>query len=262
MKFKDQIIAITGASSGIGMQAAIDFSNNGAKTIILISRNITKLNKVKEKINPDCNVEIYPCDVSNKKMVTDMSNNILEKIGIVNILVNNAGIGIYGRVIDQTIEDIEKVTSTNYLGMIYCTKMFLPSMIKKNQGHIVNVASLAASFGIPYMAAYCGSKFAMLGFSESLHHELKNTNVGITVVSPIAVRTNFFENESFKGKMPHKLGYILEAKTVSNAILKAAYSKRLEIVVPFFVRSAVWLKHTFPYLINPIVSSAFKEVKY
>lgn len=261
MKFKDQIIAITGASSGIGMQAAIDFSNNGAKTIILISRNITKLNKVKEKLNPNCNVEIYPCDVSNKKMVIDMSNNILGKIGTINILVNNAGFGIYGRVIDQTIEDIEKVTSTNYLGMIYCTKMVLPSMIKKNQGHIVNVASLAASFGIPFMAAYCGSKFAMLGFSESLYHELKNTNVGITVVSPIAVRTNFFDNESFKGKMPHKLGYVLDPKTVSNAILKAAYSKRLEIVVPFFVRSAVWLKQTFPYLINPIVSSAFKEGK-
>jgi uncharacterized protein len=261
MKFKDQIIAITGASSGIGMQAAIDFSNNGAKTIILISRNITKLNKVKEKLNPNCSVEIYPCDVSNKKMVIDMSNNILGKIGTVNILVNNAGFGIYGRVIDQTIEDIEKVTSTNYLGMIYCTKMFLPSMIKKNQGHIVNVASLAASFGIPFMAAYCGSKFAMLGFSESLYHELKNTNVGITVVSPIAVRTNFFDNESFKGKMPHKLGYVLDPKTVSNAILKAAYSKRLEIVVPFFVRSAVWLKQTFPYLINPMVSSAFKEGK-
>ncbi|MGE5634275.1 MAG: SDR family NAD(P)-dependent oxidoreductase [Deltaproteobacteria bacterium] len=261
MKFKDQIIAITGASSGIGMQAAIDFSNNGAKTIILISRNITKLNKVKEKLNPNCNVEIYPCDVSNKKMVIDMSNNILGKIGTINILVNNAGFGIYGRVIDQTIEDIEKVTSTNYLGMIYCTKMVLPSMIKKNQGHIVNVASLAASFGIPFMAAYCGSKFAMLGFSESLYHELKNTNVGITVVSPIAVRTNFFDNESFKGNMPHKLGYVLDPKTVSNAILKAAYSKRLEIVVPFFVRSAVWLKQTFPYLINPIVSSAFKEGK-
>lgn len=261
MKFKDQIIAITGASSGIGMQAAIDFSNNGAKTIILISRNITKLNKVKEKLNPNCNVEIYACDVSNKKMVIDMSNNILGKIGTINILVNNAGFGIYGRVIDQTIEDIEKVTSTNYLGMIYCTKMVLPSMIKKNQGHIVNVASLAASFGIPFMAAYCGSKFAMLGFSESLYHELKNTNVGITVVSPIAVRTNFFDNESFKGKMPHKLGYVLDPKTVSNAILKAAYSKRLEIVVPFFVRSAVWLKQTFPYLINPIVSSAFKEGK-
>ena len=261
MKFKDQIIAITGASSGIGMQAAIDFSNKGAKTIILISRNSMKLNKVKEKLNPNCNVEIYPCDVSNKKMVYDISNNILGKVGTIDILVNNAGFGIYGRFIDQRIEDIEKVTSTNYMGMIYCTKMFLPFMVKRNQGHIVNVASLAASFGIPCMAAYCGSKFAMLGFSESLYHELKNTNVGITVVSPIAVKTNFFANESFKGKMPHKLGYVLDPKTVSKAILKAAYSKRLEIVVPFFVRSAVWLKQTFPYLINPIVSSSFKDGK-
>jgi short-subunit dehydrogenase len=259
MKFKDQIIAITGASSGIGKQAAVDFSYNGAKTVILISRNIMKLNQVKKELNPDCNVEIYTCDISNKKMVYDIGQNIMEKMGTIDILVNNAGIGIYGKVIDQTIEDIEKVTSTNYLGMIYFTKIFLPSMINNKLGHIVNVASLAASFGIPCMAAYCGSKFAMLGFSESLSYELKNTNVGVTVVSPIAVKTNFFDNESFKGKMPHKLGYVLEPKIVSKAILKAAYSKRLEIVVPFFVRSAVWLKHTFPYLINPIVSSSFKE---
>jgi uncharacterized protein len=262
MKFKDQIIAITGASSGIGKQAAVDFSYNGAKTVILISRNIIKLNQVKKNLNPDCNVEIYSCDVSNKKMVYDIGQTIMEKIGAIDILVNNAGIGIYGKVIDQTIEEIEKVTSTNYLGMIYFTKSFLPSMIKNNRGHIVNVASLAASFGIPCMAAYCGSKFAMLGFSESLSYELKHTNVGVTVVSPIAVKTNFFDNESFRGKMPHKLGYALDPKTVSKAILKAAYSKRIEIVVPFFVRSAVWLKHTFPYLINPIVSSSFKDKNY
>lgn len=259
MKFKDQIIAITGASSGIGKQAAVDFSYNGAKTVILISRNIMKLNQVKKELNPDCNVEIYTCDISKKKMVYEVGQNIMEKMAAIDILVNNAGIGIYGKVIDQTIEDIEKVTSTNYLGMIYFTKIFLPSMINNKRGHIVNVASLAASFGIPCMAAYCGSKFAMLGFSESLSYELKKTNVGVTVVSPIAVKTNFFDNESFKGKMPHKLGYVLEPKIVSKAILKAAYSKRLEIVVPFFVRSAVWLKHTFPYLINPIVSSSFKE---
>ena len=262
MKFKDQIIAITGASSGIGKQAAIDFSYNGAKTVILISRNITKLNQAKKNLNPDCNVEIYSCDISNKKMVYDIGQTIIEKMGAIDILVNNAGIGIYGKVVDQTIEDIEKVTSTNYLGMIYFTKSFLPSMIKNKRGHIVNVASLAASFGVPCMAAYCGSKFAMLGFSESLSYELKHTNVGVTVVSPIAVKTNFFDNESFRGKMPHKLGYVLDPKTVSKAILKAAYSKRIEIVVPFFVRSAVWLKHTFPYLINPIISYSFKDENY
>lgn len=131
-------------------------------------------------------------------------------------------------------------------------------MIKNGSGHIVNVASLAASFGIPGMAAYCGSKFAMLGFSESLYHELKGTGVGITVVSPVAVRTNFFDNDSFKGKMPHKIGYVLDPKKVSKAVMQASNSQRLEIIVPFFARSAVWLKHTFPYFVNPIVRSSFK----
>jgi short-subunit dehydrogenase len=90
MKFKDQIIAITGASSGIGEQAAVDFSYNGAKTVILISRNMMKLNQVKKKLNPDCNVEIYTCDISNKKMVYDIGQNIMEKMGNIDILVNNA----------------------------------------------------------------------------------------------------------------------------------------------------------------------------
>jgi short-subunit dehydrogenase len=133
-------------------------------------------------------------------------------------------------------------------------------MIKNRSGHIVNLASLAASFGIPGIAAYCGSKFAMLGFSESLYHELKGTGVGITVVSPIAVRTNFFNNETFKGKPFHKIGYILDPKKVSKAVLDASNSKRLEIVVPFYVRSAIWLKHTFPYFINPIIRTSFKTM--
>ena len=73
----------------------------------------------------------------------------------------------------QSIEEMEAVTATNYLGTIYCTKAFLSSMLARKNGHIVNVASLAASFGIPGLAAYCGSKFAVLGFSESLSHELR-----------------------------------------------------------------------------------------
>ena len=235
MKFKDQIVAITGASSGIGRQAAVDFSYNGAKTIILISRNIMRLNQVKKTINPDCNVEIYSCDISDKKMVYDVGQNIMNDIGPIDILVNNAGIGIYGKVIDQTIEDIEKVTSTNYLGMVYFIKAFLPSMIKNKRGHIVNVASLAASFGIPGMAAYCGFKFAVLGFSESLSYELKNTNVGITVVSPIAVKTNFFDNESFKGKMPHKLGYVLIPKLFPKLYLRLPILKELNLSFHFLL---------------------------
>ena len=136
--------------------------------------------------------------------------------------------------------------ATNYFGMVYCIKNFLPKMLEQNSGHIVNVASVAASFGLPGIASYCASKFAMLGFSEGLQHELKGTGVGVTVVSPIMVRTNFFDHPSFDS-MPKNSSTAISAESVAKAILKAANSSRLEIIVPPIVRGAVWAKHTFPY---------------
>ena len=147
---------------------------------------------------------------------------------------------------------------TNYFGMIYCVKNFLPLMIEKKSGHIVNVASVAASFGLPGIASYCASKFAMLGFSEGLKHELSGSGVGITVVSPIMVKTDFFEHPSFE-TMPKYSPTSLNSATVAKAILKAANSSRLEIIVPSVVRGAVWIKHTFPYFINPILGKSFKK---
>ena len=148
--------------------------------------------------------------------------------------------------------------ATNYFGMVYCIKNFLPKMIEQKSGHIVNVASVAASFGLPGIASYCASKFAMLGFSEGLRYELKGTGIGITVVSPIMVRTNFFDHPSFES-MPKFSPTSLSAETVAKAVVKASNSSRLEIIVPSMVRGAVWVKHTIPYLINPIIGSAFKK---
>ena len=148
---------------------------------------------------------------------------------------------------------------TNYFGMIYCIKNFLPSMLKKKSGHIVNVASVAASFGLPGIASYCGSKFAMLGFSEGLKHELKNSGVGITVISPIMVKTNFFDHPSFE-KMSNNSSLFLSSKIVAKSILQASNSPRLEIIVPSFARGVVWLKNTFPYLINPLIGKFFKNI--
>jgi short-subunit dehydrogenase len=258
-RFDGKIILITGASSGIGRQAAIDFANNGAMAIILVGRSEYKLTDVAALINSKCKTMVYVCDVSNKTEVINLGREVINTFGRIDILVNNAGFGIFGKVQDQSIEQIESITATNYYGMIYCTKVFLDSMLYNKSGHIVNVASVAASFGVPGLAAYCGSKYAMLGFSESLYHELYGTGVGITVVSPIAVKTNFFNNKSFGGKMPNYVGYALDPKTVSNAIMKAANSPRLEIIVPFFIRAGVWLKQTLPYIINPVVGAAFRR---
>jgi uncharacterized protein len=262
-KFKGKVVLITGASSGIGRQTAIDFAENDAQTIILISRSKPKLEELEKILKTKFTSEIvvYPCDISKKAQVVEMGKEVLEKFGHVDILVNNAGFGLYSKIQHQSIEEIESIIFTNYLGMVYCTKLFLNSMISERSGHIVNVASVAASFGIPGLAAYCASKYAMLGFSESLYHELHGTGVGISVVSPIGVKTNFFSNKSFRygDQIPSYTRYMLEPKTVSKAILTAAKSPRLEIIVPFYVRIGVWFKHTIPYIINPIIGALFRR---
>jgi hypothetical protein len=260
-KFEGKIVLVTGASSGIGRQVSLDFSGNGAQSIILVARSRSKLEELEKTISRKFNIKtiIYPCDVSKKSEVEQMGREILDKCGHVDVLVNNAGFGLYGKVQHQSIEQIESVTFTNYLGVVYCTKVFLDSMIARKSGHIVNLASVAASFGVAGLSAYCASKYAVLGFSESLSQELHGTGVGLTVVSPMGVKTNFFNNSSFGGRIPYYNGFMLKTNTVSNAVLAAANSHRLEIIIPFYMRAGVWLKHTIPFLINPMIGFIFRR---
>ena len=258
MDFKNKVVLITGASSGIGKQTAIEFAKLGS-SIILVARRKNKLEQVENELKQfNVNTLVCVCDVSKKDQVVEMSKIVIAKFTSIDILVNNAGFAIYGSIFDLSIDEIESQMETNYFGMVYCTKNFLPLMLKKKSGYIVNVASVAASFGLPGIASYCASKFAMLGFSEGLKHELAGTGVGITVVSPIMVKTDFFNHPSFE-KMPKYSPTSLDSKTVAKAILKAADSSRLEIITPSIVRVAVWLKHTFPYFINPILGKSFKK---
>jgi short-subunit dehydrogenase len=263
-KFERKIVLITGASDGIGRQTALDFASARAMVVILVARTDSKLAELERNIKGSSwagqtKVVHYCCDVSNKKDVSDLAQKVIDRFGYVDILVNNAGIGIYGKLEDQTVEDVELVMRTNYLGTAYFTKAFLAPMISRRSGHIVNVASVAGSFGVAGMAGYCASKYAILGFSESLYHELYGTGVRITVVSPIGVKTNFFNHYSFGPRKPNYSGFFLEPQAVSKAILRASCSSRLEIIVPFYVRAGVWLKQTFPFLLNPLVGWLFRR---
>jgi len=258
LNYNKKVVVITGASSGIGEQSAEKFAQLHA-IVVLVSRNEEKLQQISSRLSKyQTTVLAYACDISKKDQVDKMAKFVIEKFGSVDVLVNNAGFGIYDTVEKIKVEEMESQMGTNFFGMMYCIKAFLPKMLEKRSGHIVNVASVAASIGIPGMASYCASKFAMLGFSESLYHELKGTGVGITVVSPIMVRTNFFDHASF-GKMPRYSSTSLDPKTVANAVIQASSSPRLEIVVPQFVRFVIWLKQTLPYVINPIIGGIFRR---
>ena len=263
-KLGGKIVLITGASRGIGKQTAMDFASKGVGVVILVARTQSKLVELESIVRGSTelrqvNVVSYRCDVSNKREVGELAQKVIDKFGFVDILINNAGIGIYGNLENQTAEDLELVMRTNFLGTAFCTKAFLGSMLKRRSGHIVNVASVAGSFGVAGMACYSASKYAILGFSESLYHELHGTGVEVTVVSPIGVKTEFFNHVSFGRKKPNYAGFFLEPQTVSKAILKASCSGRLEIMVPFYIRAGVWLKQTFPYFLNPLLGWLFRR---
>ena len=259
MNFKNKVVVITGASSGIGEATAEQFAKKGAN-IVLVARRKDKLEEVEKKLSKySVKIMVSVCDVSDKEQVKQMSEKVIDIFSKIDILVNNAGFVIYGKVEELSIEDIESQMQTNYFGMINCTKYFLPYFLNQNSGHMVNVASVGSSFGVPGIASYCATKFAMLGFSEGLRHELHGTNVGVTVVSPIMVRTSLFDHPSFKNFTKRATGISLSSKTVANAIIAAANSSRLEIVVPSLVRIGIWFKHTFPFLINPIIGNAFRK---
>jgi hypothetical protein len=257
--FKNKVVLITGASSGIGKQTAIEFAKLGS-SIILVARRKNKLEQVENELKQfNVNTLVCVCDVSKKDQVDKLSKIVLQKFDSVDILVNNAGFAIYGLVSDLSINEIESQMETNYFGMIYCVKNFLPLMLKKKSGHIVNVASVGASFSVPGVSSYCATKFAMLGFSEGLKHELYGTGVGLTVVSPIMVRTPLFEHPSFTNFSKFSTGVSLSSETVAKTIIKASNSSRLEIVVPSVARAAIWFKQTFPFLINPIIGRIFRK---
>lgn len=255
---KNKIVLITGASSGIGRCIANDFSRFQLKTMILIARNQSQLSETASSIKQSFEILPFSCDVSKKEEVNHLGKFILDRYGYIDILVNNAGIGLFGRVEKISIEEIEQVSFTNYFGMIYFTKIFLDSMIKRKTGHIINIASLAASFGIPGMAAYCGSKFAMLGFSESLRRELKETGVKVSVISPIGVKTNFFNNEHFDFKFPMK--YMLNPEKVSQAVLSSITSDSFQTFVPTIAGLSVPFKSCFPSLMDLIIKHQFRKM--
>ena len=259
MDFKNKVVLITGASSGIGKQTAIEFAKLGS-SIILVARRKNKLEQVENELKQfNVNTLVCACDVSKKDQVEELSKIVLQKFNSIDILVNNAGFAIYGLVSDLSINEIESQMETNYFGMIYCVKNFLPLMLKKKSGHIVNVASVGASFSVPGVSSYCATKFAMLGFSEGLKHELYGTGVGLTVVSPIMVRTPLFEHPSFTNFSKFSTGVSLSSETVAKTIIKASNSSRLEIVVPSVARVVIWFKQTFPFLINPIIGRIFRK---
>lgn len=247
MDFTGQVVLITGVSKGIGKQLATDLAARGA-TVVGCGRSRGQLQETlleMRQMSPSSAVHI--CDVSDPEQVDDLIQKVLSEFGKIDILINNAGFGIYQSFVDISLDSVQGMVRTNLLGAAYCIKAALPSMIQRRSGHIVNISSVAGKIATPNMGPYCATKSALIGLSESLYHELKPLGIHVSVVCPGPVRTKMrllIDQMASGVWIPEFL--ILKPEGVSQAIIRAIERRKFETVLPLWLAWACLFKGIMP----------------
>lgn len=188
--FAGKVIVVTGATSGIGLCAARRFAAAGAK-VVGTGRDQERLAELQREVDLALTL-----DVTDPDSVTMATAAVLDRYGGVDVLVNNAGRGLFKAWQDTPVEAIDQVMQVNFYGAVRVAHAFLPSLVAR-KGVLVQVASVAGRRGYAKHTAYCASKHALIGFSESLRLDLAGTGASVVVVCPPAVRTPFFENAGY-----------------------------------------------------------------
>jgi len=218
MKVKNKVALITGASSGIGRDMAKELAEK-EYDLILVARDAEKLQEVKKQLKT--NVTVISTDLSNSENCKNVYNQVKEKFDSIDLLINNAGFGEFGFLTETNLDKEINLINTNITAVHILTKLFLKDMKEKNQGHILNVASIAGFLPGPLMAAYYSSKSYVLRLSQSIREELKKqkSNVKISVLCPGPVNTNFNNVAGVKFAL-HSLSSEYVAKYAINKTLK------------------------------------------
>ena len=188
--FAGKIALVTGAASGLGRGIALNFARAGCDMVLvdLDEGGLAETQSMVEGIGRKCLVR--KVDVSSRAEMEVLADEVLSTWGRVDILVNNAGVGVGGELDTIPMDDIEWIIGINLMGEVYGARLFLPQMVERGEGHIVNVGSLSSLVALPLHVAYTTAKFGLAGFSEVLWAEARNHGVGVTLVCPGAVSTN------------------------------------------------------------------------
>ena len=247
---------VTGAASGIGRAIAMRLAAEGVN-LFLVDIDEPRLADVVLAVRA-AGVEVVGrrCDVSQASEVSAIVTALLDKSNGVDILVNNAGITYYGRTDRMAPELWDRLLSVNLHSHIQFTRELLPSLLGRREAHVLNVCSMLGLVGMPKVTAYCTSKFAMVGFSESLRNEFGRQGLGVTALCPGFVRTNLFTNAPLEEKIEeHKVPPRIVTTTperVANAAVKAIYRNRRLVVMEPFARLMYAVKRFAPWLMDAL----------
>jgi NAD(P)-dependent dehydrogenase (short-subunit alcohol dehydrogenase family) len=254
-------VALTGASSGIGWECALAFAREGAR-LAACARRRERLDSLAEAVRglgAECLV--MEVDVAEREQVRRFVEGTIERYGRLDVLVNNAGYGVRGRVEVTSAEAFERVMKVNYLGSVYACQFAVPVMRRQGAGVIINVSSIVGHRSLPTGAAYGASKAAQVSLTESLRVELRGSGVHACSVHPIGTATEFAavaEGESGRpGQGP--MGPQQSALEVARAIVRCARRPRPEVYPYPPSRVGVWLNALAPGLVDWVVARAARR---
>jgi NAD(P)-dependent dehydrogenase (short-subunit alcohol dehydrogenase family) len=200
MTIKNKVALVTGSSSGMGFATAITMARAGIHTYASM-RNLKKSKTITELASAEkLPLQVIQLDVNDKKSVKEAITKIVTEKERIDVLVNNAGYGLFGSLEDVSIEEMKAQFETNFFGVIRVTQLVLPIMRKQKSGTIVNVSSVGGRIGLPILSAYQSTKFALEGLSESMSYELEPFGIKVVIIEPGAIRSNIMNSSIWAKK--------------------------------------------------------------
>lgn len=262
--FKNKVVVITGASSGIGRELAYQFAEQGA-WLSLAARNGERLTAVAKECQARGGKAIaIVTDVSEQAQCAQLIQRTVENYDRIDVLVNNAGITMWANFEDVSdISFYEQIMRVNYLGSVYCTYYALP-FLKKTKGQIIGISSLAGKNGIPKRSGYAASKHAMVGFFETLRIEVAEYGISVTMIYPDFVATEtrkraFGADGKPIGESPVREREVMPAEKCAQLIIQAAASRKRGLIMTWRGKAGVWVKLIAPGLVDRIAKKAIME---
>lgn len=250
--WKDKVVFLTGASSGIGEALAVEMAKRGAILGLLARREELLKNLASKCEKSGAIARIFPCDITDERAVREAADDLRKEFGRIDILIANAGIGGNAKhAKDLVPQDFRRVIDTNLNGSVNSVAAVLPQMLDRGEGQIVAVSSLAGFRGLPKSASYCASKAGMTAFFESVRLDVQERGVAVTIIQPGFIKTPLTSGR--KNKMP----FLMELDDSVPLFLKAIEKKKKFAAFPWQLAAFVRAGRIFPaWLYDKIASGA------
>jgi short-subunit dehydrogenase len=256
MDWSEQVVLITGASSGIGRAFAVELARRGAK-LGLAARRVELLQEIIAELNPaqQSSVVALPADVQDAQSMRAAAEQLIAKFGRIDALIANAGVGVTNPGADFDAGKLAAVINVNVIGVANSVAAVLPEMVARGSGHLVAISSLAAYRGLPKSAAYCASKAGVSAMFESLRLDLAPRGISVTIIHPGFIKTPLTVGREAK------LPWLMESDDAVNLMLRAIEKRKKSYAFPWQLATIVRLGMIMPNFMYDWISSrnSFRE---